>query len=539
MINGSHYKEDAHLHKEQNSLFFIRSVSMIMLATILSRVLGFFREMAIAYRFGTTMEADAYLVAVLLPTILFYSFSDALKSTFITVFAPYKGDEDAPFFLNSLTFFVAIALLVLVVLGIIFAPQLVFLLAPGFKGEIFTLTVRLMRIMLPGIFFVGLAGLASGFLNSYQRFLIPALVNVPHNLIIILSALYLGLHYGVTGLAWGSLLAIVSQLVIQLPSLCRVPFNFRRGFSTQHPGLKKIYSLLPAIILSSAVIELKHLVDRLFASFLAPGSIAALNYAERIYMLPQAIFVSAIIIILYPQLVELHAKSELDFFKQHIRQGISFFFFLLLPMAAGLILLRRPLVELLFQRGAFDASATNLTATALLFYTPGLVGFALHCFCNRIFFALQEVKVLVWVNTAMVGSNALFNLLLMPVLGHGGIALGTSLSFILGSLWLLILLSRRLDLSIKNLIFIPLCRSFMITTLMAILLHFYLSALVSMFASLPGGIFILVTTTFLGAVAYFLFAFLLRLPEVNQVLTFAKSFMKQNPTIFKKKYGNE
>jgi len=506
----------------RNNNFLYKSMSLVMLATLLSRVLGFFREISIAYRFGATVETDAYLVAILLPTILFYAFSDALKNTFITVFANYKKDESVPYFVNTLTLYAAAALLVIVLLGICFAPQVVFLLAPGFKGEAFDLTVRLTRILIPGIFFMGLSGLATGFLHSHQRFLIPALVNVPHNLIIIGSALFLGVRYGIVGLAAGNLPAVASQLFIQVPAVCRVPFSFRPGLALRHPGLQRIYALLPAILLSSAVLEFKHLLDRLFASFLTAGSIAALNYAERIYVLPQAILATGIIIVLYPVLVEMLAEKDMDSFIRQVSRGVSLLLFLLLPVTAGLIILRHPLVGFFFQRGAFDASATEMTAYALLFYTPGLVGLTLHYFCNRIFFALQDVKVLVWVNLAMVGSNALLNFLLMPVLGHGGIALGTSLSFTLGSCWLFFIFARRLSLSFKRLVLGPFFRSVLTTAFLAVVLYLFIYFWTCFLGRPFEGMTLLLFASLLGAAVYFLTAYLLRLPEMSILLGFLR-----------------
>ncbi|MDO9535196.1 MAG: murein biosynthesis integral membrane protein MurJ [Bacillota bacterium] len=513
------------LREEQQGLY--KSMTLVALAAVLSRVLGFFREMAIAYRFGATMETDAYLVAILLPTILFYAFSDALKNTFITVFTSFKKEESAASFVNTLALYLAAVLFILVVLAVIFAPQVVYLLAPGFKGEVFTLTVGLTRILVPGIFFMGLAGLATGFLHSHHRFFIPALVNVPHNSIVIISALYLGLRYGVVGLAWGSLLAVASQLLIQVPSLCRTTFKLRPGLSLRHPGIQRVFVLLPAIVLSSAVLELKHLLDRLFASFLAPGSIAALNYAERIYVLPQGIFASAVIIVLYPTLVELLAEKDMDAFTAQIKRGVSLLFFVLLPVTAGLIILRRPLVEFLFQRGAFDASATELTTYALLFYTPGLVGFALHYFCNRIYFALQEVRTLAFVNLAMVVSNAVFNFLLMPLLGHGGIALGTSLAFTLGSLWLFVIFTQRLQLSFLDLLLRPFYRSALAAVLMSAFLYLFLFLWTEIMGQSFAGLKIIMMSSALGAAVYFCSSLLLRIPEAAEISRFLKGLIKK------------
>lgn len=513
--------------EEQRTGFLFRSMSLVMIAALLSRFLGFLREMAIAYRFGVSMETDAYLVAMLLPTVLFYAFSDALKNTFISIFTSIKSEKEAPLFLNTLTFYLAAGLLLFSLLGVFLAPQIVLVLAPGLAGEAGRLAVELTRILLPGIFFMGLAGLATGFLNSHHRFFVPALVNVPHNIIVIFSALWLGSRYGITGLAWGSLFAVVSQLFIQLPSLRRVPFNYRPGFAPSHPGLQRIFSLLPAILISSAVLELKHLLDRLFASYLPQGSIAALNYAERIYILPQGIFATAVIVVLYPTLVEQLARKDMASFTRQVSRGVSLLFFILMPIAAGLIILRRPLVELLFQRGAFDAAATDLTAYALLFYTPGLIGFALHYYANRLFFALQEVRALALVNLLMVAANALFNFLLMPLLGHGGIALGTSLAFTLGSLWLFSIFTRRLKLSFGKLLLLPLAVTALAAAVMSVSLYLYKYLWTAVWLRPFSGVTLILSASLLGALVYFICALLLRIPELSRLLNFLKALPRQ------------
>ena len=222
--------------ESRDNNFLYRSMTLVMAATLLSRVLGFGREIAIAYRFGATIETDAYLVAILLPTILFYAFSDALRNTFITVFASFKKDESAPFFVNTLVLYASAALLAVVFLGVIFAPQVVFLLAPGFKGESFELTVKLTRILVPGIFFMGLAGVATGFLHSHHRFLIPALVMSPqpyHHR----QCLFLGRNYrfraGAEPSQW--LRSFLSDFRV-----CRVPFFSARLLSSSRSA-KDLY----------------------------------------------------------------------------------------------------------------------------------------------------------------------------------------------------------------------------------------------------------------------------------------------------------
>ena len=407
----------------------IKWTGIVTVLLALSRVTGFFRETAIAFRFGASADTDAYLIASMLPQILFFAFSDAVKTAFIPVYGEYHNDEDGnSFALTAYVILGAIMLTTSIVLVAV-APLLVRLVAPGFSGETFEVTVTMSRILLPGLFFMGLSGLSSGILHTKKNFIVPALPAYPSNFIIILAAIFIGVQHGIVGVAWATLVAFASQFLIQLPAVLKHGVFSGRKILWHHPGVKKMTVMLPPVMLGGAALELKNIVDRIFGSLLPEGSIAALNFANRIFLLPNGILIMALLTVLYPTMVDLSMEQKMAEFKETLRKGLGMLVLFVTPMMVGLIMLRTPVVQLLFERGAFDAAATESTAFALAFYSLGLVAMGCQLLLSRAFYALRDTITPMIVTIVMVLLNVLFNWLLIGPLKHGGIALGTSLAF--------------------------------------------------------------------------------------------------------------
>lgn len=479
---------------------------------MVSRLLGFFREAAIGYRFGASAETDAYMAAVVLPQILFLSFNDSIKTAFIPVYGEYHKERDGQ--VLALTSFVILTFVLTVLTGvlILLAPWVVRLLAPGFTGEKYEVTVVMVRILLPGLLFMGLSGLSSGVLHTKRNFVIPAIPAYSSNLIIIVTALFLGLRYGIVGLAWGTTVAFASQFAVQLPWVARHGV-FQGRLDLRHPGLKKMARVLPPILLGGAAIEIKTLVDRVFGSLLPDGSIAALSFANRIYLLPNGIIILALLTVIYPTLVELHVEQKMDEFKETFRQGAGLIVVLMLPMMVGLVLLREPVVRLLFERGEFDPLATANTAYALAFYSISLLPLGLMLMVKRAFFALKDTltPMLFMIFTELL--NILFNWLLIKPLGHGGIALGTSLAVYVGAVGLSYLLWRKIGAFGGHQLLGTLKKCLLAALLMGIVV-------VAGSRFLTGGGFVrqaaeLGTLITVGAAAYFTAAYLLRVEELE------------------------
>ncbi|MDW7651184.1 MAG: murein biosynthesis integral membrane protein MurJ [Bacillota bacterium] len=501
----------------------LKWAGIVTILLVGSRILGFLRETAIAYQFGASAETDAYLIAVMLPQILFFAFNDALKTAFIPIYGEYHREEDGNAFAYTIYVLLSAILLLFSIVLVITAPVIVKLIAPGFHGETFQITVTMSRILLPGLFFMGLSGLSSGILHTKKNFVVPAVPAYPSNLIIVFAAIFLGGRYGIIGLAWATIVAFASQFLIQLPAVIKHGVFRSRKLLWGHPGIKKMAVLLPPVILGGAAIELKSIIDRTFGSLLPDGSIAALNFATRIYLLPNGILILALLTVLYPTLVELQLENRIKEFKDAMRQSIGLIIVLVFPMMVGLIVLRVPVVSLLFERGAFDAAATDSTAYALAFYSLGLIPLGMMLLISRAFYAVRDTVTPMGVTIFTMLLNILLNWLLMKPLGHGGIALGTALSVYAGAAALSYLLWKRIGAFGGRRLVQTLLKSGIASLGMGVLLLYGRQLL-------TGGGFARQALELggligFGAGIYFLLAYLLRVEELSLALAIIRSKM--------------
>jgi len=425
-----------------------RATAIVTGATIFSKILGFGREMALAAVFGASAVTDAYLVALIIPAVLFGIVGSTITTVGIPVFSEYIHQPEKRGELGGIIWATFHALLVVfaavVLIGLPLAPWLVKILAPGFSFAQASLTVGLVRIMLPMVILMGLVGWAQGVLNAHQHFTMPALMGIPYNLIMIGGIFLAGAFGGIAGVAWATVLATVSQFFIQVPALYRHGITYRWTWHWRHPALRRMLLLAGPVIVGVGANQLNIVVDRMLASGLAEGSISALSYAQRALGIAQGLFAVPLITVLYPSLTERTALADLDGLRRALGRGATLLAFLILPLTAGLIVLRQDLVQFLFQRGAFDANDTLMTASALFFYSPGLIFLVWRDLLNRAFYALQDTVTPMWTGVAAVISNVVLNLILVRYLAHGGLALASSLAAVLACLLLFIFLRRRL-----------------------------------------------------------------------------------------------
>jgi putative peptidoglycan lipid II flippase len=454
-----------------SSRTILKWTGIVTVLLVVSRVLGLFREVAIASRFSVSLEADAYMAAAVLPTILYVAFNDAIKTAFIPVYGEYhKSDRGHELVVTS---FVILGVLLTVVSALLvyFAPILVRLLFIGFTGEKYAITVVMARILLPNLVFMGLAGLCSGILHTKRNFVVPAIPAYSSNLIIMFTAIFLGARYGILGLAWGTTVGFASQFFVQLPSVAKHGV-FRGKLDLRHPGLIKMGRVLPPVLLGGAAIEVKSVVDRLFGSLLPDGAISSLSYANRIYLMPNGILILALLTVMYPTLVELSAEGKMKDFKDTFRQGAGLIVVVMLPIMVGLVILREPLVRMIFERNQFDPAATALTATALGFYGISLLPLGIMLLIKRTFFSLKDTLTPMLLMVVMQILNIFFNWILIKPLGHGGIALGTSLAVYLGTAGLAFLLWRKIGAFGGHLLIATVKKSLLATLVMGALVAY-------------------------------------------------------------------
>lgn len=424
-----------------------RAAIVLILFNVASKLTALVREIVIAGQYGATAAMDAYLVAYSLPSVLFYLFTGALATVVVPVYSEYaaKGREREAWGLFGTFFHVLLLLLVLVTaLGLLLAPWLVRLLAPGFPADTLHLAVSLTRWMFPLLIFSGLTALFSGLLNAKNIFAITALNGPLSNVAVIIAIIALGSQWGIYGMALGVLAGGVAGALVQLPALRRTGFTFRPGVAINHPDLKKIFKLIIPITIGFSISETYILIDRFLASGLAEGSIAALNYANRLIQMPLGLFVTAVGTAVFPALTRRAADQDWRGLGEGVLRSLRLVVLVCVPAAVVLLVLREPLITLFFQRGAFDARAAGMTSIALLFYTFGLVGQAGEFILARGFFSLQDTRTPVVLSAIAVLVNLGLSLTLIGPMQHGGLALANSIAALVNMTLLTIFLHRRL-----------------------------------------------------------------------------------------------
>lgn len=391
--------------------------------TLISRLVGFVRDMVIAISFGATGTTDAFFVAFRIPNLLRRMFAEgAFAQAFVPVFTEYR-ETKSPQALRDLTDHVAGALLLLLSLititGILAAPLLIWLFAPGFGNDPDkqALATWMLRITFPYALFISLTALAGGILNSFGKFAVPAFTPVFLNLCIIAAALWLAPHLSepVTALAWGVLAAGIVQLLFQIPSLQKIGLLPRPRFQWAHKGVRKIAKLMLPALFGSSVAQLNMLLNTIIASFLVSGSISWLYFSDRFVELPLALFGIALSTVILPKLSAEHATNDPTAFSRTLDWGLRLGILIALPAMLGLVLLSTPIIATLLQYQAFTEFETRMVAIALSVYAIGLPGFILVKILAPGFYARQDTATPVKIGLIAIGTNILlYGLIVIP-----------------------------------------------------------------------------------------------------------------------------
>ncbi len=434
-----------------------RSTGTISFFTLISRITGLARDSTVAYFFGTSAAADAFYMAFTLPNLLRRFVAEgALTISFVPIFtAELKKSHTSAKELSDQAFsYLAVFLLFLTAMGIYFAPEILQLMAAGFQEspEKFSLMVYLTRLCFPYIFFVSLAALVMGILNSFKYFGSPAASPICLNVGLIAGALVSPwFHPPAVGLVAGVLVGGLFQLLIQFPDLKKIGFVPRIDFRV-HPELKKLLGLMLPAAYGAAVYQVNVIVMRLFASYLPDGAISYLWYANRLFEFPMGVFTIAIATAIQPTLAGFAADKHWEQFKDTLNYGLRLNFLITLPAMMGLVLLSHPIVRILLQRGEFDPHATSATATAMMAFSVGLPFLGVVRILVPAFYSLQDSKRPVLFATVAVVVNLLLGFWWVGLWQHTGLALALSVSSIVNAFGLITYLRWKLGkLGIKKL----------------------------------------------------------------------------------------
>lgn len=506
-----------------------KAAGVVGSATLLSRIFGLIRDIVLAWFFGAGLLSDAFFVAFRIPNLLRRLFAEgSLSIAFIPVFTEClsnQGREEAFKMARSAIRLLSVLLAIIAVVGILIAPLIIRVIAPGFSDspEQFLITVTLTRIMFPYILLISLVALSMGILNVLGHFAAPALAPVLLNIAIICSVFIISPHMAdpVTGLAIGVLIGGFLQLALQIPFLIKKGFYFWQKAKLYHPGLKKIGILMLPAVFGAAVYQINILVDTFLASLLAKGSISYLYYADRIVQFPLGIFAIATATAVLPSLSRQAAEKDLPAFRNTFSYAIKLVFFIIIPSMVGLIILRQPIVALLFKRGAFDAETTRLTAYALLYYATGLWAFSAVRIVVNAFYALQDTKTPVRMAMISVIAKIVFSVILMQWLAHGGLALSTSLASMLNFGLLIWALRKKLGVLGSKGITASICKTAICSLVMGAMVWAVARFIIpSEGATLAGLFFGLMGSIFSGIVLYGFLSFFLKSPELEKILAF-------------------
>ncbi len=438
-----------------------QSTSILSLGTFASRILGFFRDVILAKFLGTGFSADAFFVAFRIPNLFRDTVGEGgINSSVVPVISEYKhhGDkEDLLKFLSVVFVWAAIILSTITILGVLFAPAVVRIIAPGFvvDPKKLALTINLTRVMFPYLIFIGLTAYAAGILYTLRSFAVPAFSPCLLNLSIIVSV-FIGFQAKTDPtmcLAGGVLVGGILQLLVQGIPLFKNGIRFRMPKTLNHQGAKKIGTLLVPRLFGSAVYQLTVLVDTFCASLatiVGTGGISAIYYSNRILQFPMGLFGIALASALLPSLSGFASRGDFEDFKRSLNFALKSIFLIMLPISIFLILFSQPIIRLLFQRGEFGAYSTSITSSALLFYAIGLFFFAGIKILVTSFYSLQDTKTPAKTAAICLVVNVILNFALMGPLKIGGIALASSIAGSINFSILFYILSKRLGLIVKD-----------------------------------------------------------------------------------------
>ena len=446
--------------KKVSGLKLMLKTSVVSGMTLVSRILGLVRDIVFARYFGASLVMDAFLVANRIPNMLRRFFAEgAFSAGFVPVMARYREQHDhdeAREYLGAMAGTFGVVLFVVTLLGVVGAPLLVLVVAPGFvsDGGDFDLAALMLRFTFPYLFFVSLTAFAGGILNTYGRFGVPAFTPVILNVVLIAAAVWAAplLEQPIMALAYAVFVAGFLQLMFQLPFLAKIHALPRPMWRPKHDGVRRAFKLMVPAIFGSSVAQINVLVSGIIASLLPVGSISYLYYSDRLMEFPLGLFGIALATVTLPYLSRLWANDERREFAETLEWSMRIALIIAVPAAAGLMILAAPLIITLFHGGEFDARSVDMTVLALQAYAVGLVGFSFVKILAPAFFAREDTRTPVRIGIVallvnlVLGASSAWYLTTSGFSGpHAALAAATSVAAVLNAL-LLYLGLRRADI---------------------------------------------------------------------------------------------
>ncbi len=409
----------------------VHAISILFMINIGTKLVGFLRDRAIAVAFGASGTTDAFLVAQTIPTLLTGALAGALGTAFLPVFAQFmaQGKEDDAWELsNGILTNILLITFALSGIGMVASGPIIRFFASGLNAQALHLAIVSSQILFPSIIFVAITAYLGGLLNSFKVFTAPALAPLIMNLAIWVGIYLLVPGTGALSLAIATTIGTAIQIVVQFPRLKKVRFRYKPVLGWKTAGIRRVAQLTWPVLLGAVFTQVYTLVDRFLASYLTQGSISALNFATKVLQLPLGLFVSAISTVLFPTFAELHSRNQLKELGEKVQTGIRSMALLILPAFIALGILRVPVIQILFQKGAFNEAATQATSLALLCYLGAGIAQSYTTVINTAMFAMQNTLISVIITAIGTFINVILDLLLVKFMGFAGLALANSIA---------------------------------------------------------------------------------------------------------------
>ena len=417
---------------------------IMVLTTILAKLLGFCRELSLAFSYGASNVSDAYVVAFTLPTILFSGLGTAMLTSYISVYTDLQQNhpgEEKPFHNQVITMSFLLSVGFIAVFLALRYP-IVRLFALGFEGEQLALTVNLSSIMIASLVFLGVGYILQGYLQMKGCFFTVGMVSVPLNIAVIATILTSGDNYGLLG--WGVVIGYAGEFLLVLLVALRQQFTYHPDAAFRNRNVRRFLVMVLPIFLGKTINSINLIIDKSIASLLSEGVVSVMNYGNRITGFVTSVFVVSITTALFPQLSRLSAASETKQLKRTYRSSCGIIGLFVIPISAGMMMFSREFVQLLFLRGEFTEYDVQRTGEVVFFYALGLLFYSLKEVTINVYYALQDTKTPTINSLLAIALNIVLNLLLIQKMEHKGLALATALSGFITTLLLIVPLRRKM-----------------------------------------------------------------------------------------------
>lgn len=503
-----------------------KNTALIMILGLICKVIGFGRDITLSSLYGVKGYGGIYLAISNIPDIIFALVGTCIMTTFIPMHYEIKdkdGEERAKSFLNNIFNITIVVSLFITLFGMIFPDVLVKIFAMGLKGNQFKIAVNFTQILMIGGFFTGISGVITAFLNINEEFVVPSIVSLPFNIIVIIS-MFLSIKTSPYVMVIGTTIGLISKFLIQLIYAYKKGYRYKFKIDLKDKYLIKMMILLAPILIGVAVNQINTAVDNSMATGFGVESVASLSYANKLNSFIMGIFTVSLTSVIYPSLSKSLVDKNKEGFVSIITKSINLVIIFILPISAGSIILSKPIVSMLFERGMFDNNATQMTALALSGYSIGMIAYSLRDILSKIFYSLKDTKTPMINGIIAVALNIVMDIYFSKSFGYVGLTLATSISSIICIITLFISLYRKAGYFGQDKIFSTLIKSLISVVIMSFIVLFIYNNLANL---INIKIINLGISISVGGIVYLGVMYMLKVDELNMILEIAEKYKEK------------